>query len=117
MILSRELYQVPTFLNKFWNNWSYRSLVREDKVKKLLKWDQLEEKDHPYFYSPRLALTPEGKGQMPTLSLSLCPVNAIFTEKQVPTVDSALCTRCHFCLESKPENFCSSSDLDHFLKT
>ncbi|GEM_PF-4463808 len=117
MILSRELYQVPSLLTRFWYSWNYRSLMKEEKVKKLLKWDQLDQEDHPYFYSPRLALTPEGKGQLPTLNSDLCPVNAISTKKQVPIVDNSLCTRCHFCLESNPENFCSSTDLDHFLKT
>lgn len=117
MILSRELYRPPTLFKKIWHRWRYRSIQRVGRVRKLMNWDELSFEFKPYIYSPRLALNPEAFGQMPKLRGDLCPSDAINWEKQEVVIDFSLCTRCHFCLESEPENFRSSHDLDHFHKT
>lgn len=82
-----------------------------------MNWDSLSYKNRLYFYSPRLALNPEAFTQLPKLRGDLCPVDAITWEKQAVEIDFSICTRCHFCLESEPQNFRSSHDLVHFLKT
>lgn len=117
MILARGLYQAPSFIKKIFHNWSYRSLKRPQRLRKLMNWDALQFDSHLYFYSPRLALNPEVSGQLPKLQGDLCPTDAITWGKQEVGIDFLVCTRCHFCLESNPENFRSSHDLAHFLKT
>ncbi len=117
MILSRGLYRAPGFIRSVIHQWQYRALKRPNKLKKLMKWDGLQFYSQMYFYSPRLALNPEFSGRMPELRGDLCPTDAMTWEKQVVEIDFSLCTRCHFCLESEPENFSSSHDLAHFIKT
>lgn len=92
-------------------------MKRPQRVRKLMSWDNLEYDSRLYFYSPRLALNPEVVGPMPSLRGDLCPTEAMTWGKQVVEIDLSLCTRCHFCLESEPEKFRSSHDLDHFLKS
>lgn len=80
-------------------------------------WDGLSFEERPYFYSPRLILNPEYYGQASKLRSDLCPTEAITWKQHDVEIDLSVCIRCAFCLEAEPQNFRSSHDLDHFLKS